>query len=62
MHERSPVLGVTFAATDFITLTPKINGTAIVLTANGDQGKQVTEWTCAGATAAIQKYLPGSCK
>ncbi len=56
-------LGTTFAATDFITLTPKIAGTAIVLTAaGGDQGKQITEWTCAGATAAVQKYLPGSCK
>jgi type IV pilus assembly protein PilA len=56
-------LGVTFAATDFITLTPKINGTAIsVSAASGDQGKQITEWTCTGATTLIQKYLPGSCK
>jgi type IV pilus assembly protein PilA len=56
-------LGTTLAATDFITLTPKINGTALAVSAaNKDQGKQITEWTCAGATATIQKYLPGSCK
>jgi type IV pilus assembly protein PilA len=56
-------LGVTFAAADTITLTPKITGTAIVVNAaNNDQGKQITEWTCAGSTDAIRKYLPGSCK
>ena len=56
-------LGTTFAATDTITLTPKIAGTAIsVSAANGDQGKQITEWTCAGSTDTIKKYLPGSCK
>lgn len=56
-------LGVTFAATDTLTLTPQINGTAInVTTASTDQGKQITEWKCVGATATIQKYLPGSCK
>jgi type IV pilus assembly protein PilA len=56
-------LGTTFAATDFITLTPKISGTAIVVNAaNKDQGKQITEWTCVGATTTVQKYLPGSCK
>jgi type IV pilus assembly protein PilA len=56
-------LGVTLAATDTITLTPKINGTAIsVSAANGDQGKQITDWTCAGSTDLIKKYLPGSCK
>jgi type IV pilus assembly protein PilA len=56
-------LGVTLAATDLITLTPKINGTALaVAAANGDQGKQITEWSCNGATATVQKYLPGSCK
>ena len=52
-----------FTAADFVTLTPKINGTAIdVTTASTSQGKTITEWTCAGSTTAIQKYLPGSCK
>ena len=58
-------LGVTLApATDFVTLTPKIAGTAIDVSSadNKDQGKAIAEWTCAGSTAAIQKYLPGSCK
>jgi type IV pilus assembly protein PilA len=56
-------LGVTFAATDTITLTPQISGTAIsVSAANGDQGEQITEWVCAGSTDLIKKYLPGSCK
>jgi type IV pilus assembly protein PilA len=58
-------LGVTLApATDFITLTPKIAGVAVDVSSadNKDQGKAITEWTCAGSTAAIQKYLPGSCK
>ena len=56
-------LGTTFAAADTITLTPKINGTAIVVNAaSNDQGKQITEWTCVGSTANITKYLPGSCK
>jgi len=54
---------VTFAATDFVTLTPKINGTTLsVAAANGDQGKQITDWQCQGATPLVQKYLPGSCK
>ena len=57
---------VTFASTDFITLTPYI-GTATptavsVSAASGDQGKQISEWRCIGSTAAIQKYLPGSCR
>jgi type IV pilus assembly protein PilA len=60
-------LGVTLApATDFITLTPY---TDIALTtafsvsaANGHQGSQVAGWKCVGSTAAILKYLPGSCK
>lgn len=56
-------LGVSFAAADFMTLTPQISGTAIVLSAaDKDQGKQITDWKCAGATDAIKKYLPGSCK
>lgn len=56
-------LGTAFAAADFITLTPKIAGAAIsVSTPSGDQGKQITEWTCVGATPTVQKYLPGSCK
>ncbi len=56
-------LGIPFAATDFVTLTPKVSGVAVVVSAiNSDQGKQITEWTCAGATPAVQKYLPGSCK
>lgn len=58
-------LGVTLnPANDFVTLTPKIAGTAIDVSSadNKDQGKAITEWTCAGSTAAIQKYLPGSCK
>jgi type IV pilus assembly protein PilA len=59
-------LGVTFAATDFVTLTPMVGspGVAIDVSSadNVDQGKQISEWKCAGATALIQKYLPGSCK
>lgn len=59
-------LGVTFAATDFITLTPYSDtalSTAIDLSAaSKDQGKQIAGWKCIGATAAITKYLPGSCK
>jgi type IV pilus assembly protein PilA len=56
-------LGETFAAADTITLTPQINGTAIVVdTASNDQGKQITEWVCAGSSAQIKKFLPGSCK
>ena len=51
------------SATDVLTLTPMISGTAIkVDTAGNDQGKQIEEWKCDGATAAIKKYLPGSCK
>ena len=59
---------VTFApATDFITMTPYVGvGAAaapVSLAApNSDQGKQISEWRCVGATPAIQKYLPGSCK
>jgi type IV pilus assembly protein PilA len=59
-------LGTAFAATDFITLTPYVGGatpTVVNLAAaNADQGKQISEWRCTGSTAAIQKYLPGSCK
>jgi type IV pilus assembly protein PilA len=59
-------LGVTFAATDVVTLTPMVGspGVAIDVSSadNKDQGKQISEWKCAGATALIQKYLPGSCK
>lgn len=57
-------LGVTLApATDFVTLTPRIAGAAVAVQAdNADQGKAINEWVCAGSTAAIQKYLPGSCK
>ena len=56
-------LGVTLTAADFITLTPKINGTAVdVSAASKDQGKQITEWTCVGVTADVKKFLPGSCR
>ncbi len=56
-------LGTALAVGDFITLTPRIAGTAVkVDAASSDQGKQITEWTCVGATTTIQKYLPGSCK
>ncbi|HMN57328.1 MAG TPA: pilin [Ottowia sp.] len=60
-------LGVTFTpASDYVTLTPYSDlamTTAIdVSAANKDQGKQIAAWKCEGATAAIQKYLPGSCK
>jgi type IV pilus assembly protein PilA len=59
-------LGTAFATTDFITLTPYVgttSPTAVDLsTASADQGKQISEWKCVGSTAAIQKYLPGSCK
>lgn len=56
-------LGVTLTDADFMSLTPQITGTAIVLSAaDKDQGKQITDWKCAGATDAIKKYLPGSCK
>lgn len=59
-------LGVTFAAADVITLTPYVGtgaaATAANLAANQDQGKQISEWRCTGATDAIKKYLPGSCK
>jgi type IV pilus assembly protein PilA len=57
-------LGVTFATTDFVTISPLVAGVAIDVSSadNKDQGKQISEWKCAGATALIQKYLPGSCK
>lgn len=60
-------LGVTLVpATDFITLTPYKDvalTTAIdVSAASKDQGTQIAGWKCSGSTAAIQKYLPGSCK
>jgi len=63
-------LGITGpAATDLLTLTPyappaTAGGTPaalIVATASKDQGKQIYEWKCT-ATAAIQKWVPGSCK
>ncbi|MBB3180501.1 prepilin-type N-terminal cleavage/methylation domain-containing protein [Variovorax sp. Sphag1AA] len=64
VRPEATALGVTLApATDFVTLTPKIAGAAVDLSAdNMSQGKAVSEWVCAGSTAAIQKYLPGSCK
>lgn len=62
-------LGVTFAAADFITLTPWVgtgNGAAgtqlTIAAANADQGKQISEWKCTGSTALIKRYLPGSCR
>jgi type IV pilus assembly protein PilA len=59
-------LGTAFATTDTVTLTPYVGTTtptAVDLSAaSKDQGKQISEWKCAGATATIQKYLPGSCK
>jgi type IV pilus assembly protein PilA len=61
-------LGVTpaFTAADTLILTPYVGGatpTVVSLAAaNQDQGKQISEWRCTGSTAAIQKYLPGSCK
>mgnify|MGYP003587415056 CR=1 FL=1 len=57
--------------TKFVVMIPKINGTAIAVSAaNGDQGKQISEWTCGGGDAkgvqltssTINKFLPGSCK
>jgi len=55
---------VTFTpGTDFVTLAPFISGVAVDLSvASKDQGKQITEWQCHGATSLVQKYLPGSCK
>ncbi|MDD2544765.1 MAG: pilin [Burkholderiaceae bacterium] len=60
-------LGVTLTAADLITLSPYvgIGATAAAVdlsAASKDQGKQITEWRCTGATATIKKYLPGSCK
>ena len=59
-------LGTPFATTDTVVLTPYVGGaTPTVVTlaaANADQGKQISEWRCTGSTAAVQKYLPGSCK
>jgi type IV pilus assembly protein PilA len=56
-------LGVPLTAADFVTISPLIAGVAIDVSAdNKDQGKQISEWKCAGATTTIQKYLPGSCK
>lgn len=60
-------LGVTLApATDFVTLTPykdvAMTTTIDVSAATKDQGSQIAGWKCEGSTAAIQKYLPGSCK
>lgn len=57
-------LGVSgMANTDVITLTPYVDAsTAIAVSAaNGDQGKQVFEWRCT-STAALKKWVPGSCK
>ncbi|MDA8445992.1 pilin [Paracidovorax valerianellae] len=57
--------------TKYVVMIPRINGTAInVATANTDQGKQISEWTCGGgdavgvqlASSTINKFLPGSCK
>lgn len=60
-------LGTAFVAADVITLTPYVGtgaaaAAAVLNAANNDQGKQISEWRCAGATDAIKKYLPGSCK
>ena len=58
-------LGVTYVAADVVTLTPYVGGATPVAVdlsaADKDQGKQISEWKCAGATDAIKKYLPGSC-
>ena len=55
-------LGITATSpTGTLTLTPFIGGTALSLAANGDQGKQITEWRCA-STGDLAKYAPGSCK
>lgn len=56
-----------FTANDFITLTPYVGigaaAKAVDLSdVDKDQGKQISEWRCTGATTAIKKYLPGSCK
>lgn len=56
-----------FTEDDFITLTPYIGiGSAAkpvdLTVADKDQGKQISEWRCAGSTPAIKKYLPSSCK
>jgi type IV pilus assembly protein PilA len=44
-----------------ISLTPKINGTALAST---DGTKQITEWSCgpAASEGMPAKFLPGSCK
>jgi type IV pilus assembly protein PilA len=59
-------LGTPFVAADTVVLTPYVGGatpTVVDLSAaNKDQGKQISEWKCTGSTAAVQKYLPGSCK
>jgi type IV pilus assembly protein PilA len=59
-------LGVTLAAADFVTISPLIGSPGVAIDVSSadsmDQGKQISEWKCAGATATIQKYLPGSCK
>lgn len=53
-------------ATDFITLTPysdvALTAAITVNAINLDQGSQVAGWKCVGATTAIKRYLPGSCK
>lgn len=63
-------LGITgTAATDVVTLTPYAPPASAgadpialeVATASKDQGKQIYEWKCT-ATAALQKFVPGSCK
>ena len=56
-------LGIALAAaTDYLELTPYIGAAAVsVAAANGDQGKQITEWKCVAA-GALKKYAPGSCK
>ena len=56
-------LGVTFVAADVLTMTPFTGATALDIDADDeDQGSQITSWRCEGATPAIDKYLPGSCK
>ncbi len=55
----------------YVIMIPYVNGTALsVSAANGDQGKQISEWRCGGgdalatqlASSTINKFLPGSCK
>jgi type IV pilus assembly protein PilA len=68
VHPDLTALGVTYVAADVMTLTPyKTSAMAAgdeidLSSASADQGTQIVAWKCEGATTAIQKYLPGSCK